>query len=138
MSENPKPKKRLAVAEKQLPQSLPEPNAEKESRWLFSGLLEPGKAQAVSLYADIFLRLIVGAAFLWITHSWLNSVIAVLEKQSGIEKPLSDAVLIAMLTTTTINVLGLALAMALYLFPKRKVQETLEKALQASAVGSPG
>lgn len=100
----------------------PDKKAKKEWSELFGSLLDDSKARIVGLYIDILLRLVMSVLFFWITRTWLLTVLEILEKQTSGQVKLSDTVLVTLLSTTTLNVLGLLLAVAVYLFP-RKVEE---------------
>ena len=64
------------------------------------------------------LRTTVAAAILFVVGAWLACVFALLAWLGHGEARLSDAVLIALLTTTTINVIGLLYTVVRYLFPR--------------------
>lgn len=77
-------------------------------------------AEVTGMYLDIVLRLLMCAALLWICWVWLDRISGIVEKQTEEgKKTLTDPVLIALLTTTTANILGLLLIVVGYLFPKR-------------------
>src|SRR5262245_49696100 len=83
--------------------------------------------ERLSSLLDLALRLIMSAAFLWMAWWWLSRVDTIICDQKveksvdgtiTVEHRLSDTVLVALLTTTTINVLGLLYFVANYLFPR--------------------
>jgi hypothetical protein len=65
------------------------------------------------------LRVSTARKLFWFVCGWLAAVVAVLLSQLFFSKDarLSDNVLITLITTTTINVIGLFLAVTRYLFP---------------------
>src|SRR4051794_20125860 len=72
---------------------------------------------------DIELRTKYSAYLFWLVVGWLGAVMAVMLAQGfayGMFK-LADSVLIALLGTTTVNVLGLFVIVARYIFPRRDV-----------------
>ena len=75
-------------------------------------------SETIGYLVDIGLRFIMAAAFLYLTNTWLSQVGTIIQSQTT-EHHLSDTVLVALLTTTTINVLGLLYFVANYLFPKK-------------------
>ena len=68
---------------------------------------------------DIYLRIFFAFWVLFIVTSFLNYVKEILSLKFNYEKNLSDKVIIALLTTTTINILTLAFMVISYLFPKK-------------------
>ena len=68
---------------------------------------------------DIYLRIFFAFWVLFIVTSFLNYVKEILSLKFNYEKNLSDNVIIALLTTTTINILTLAFMVISYLFPKK-------------------
>lgn len=79
----------------------------------------PEKVAVGSGCADILLRVLMSFAFLGVASVWLWFVSNIVREQTP-EKHLSDTVLVTLLTTTTINVLGLLYFVANYLFPKQQ------------------
>jgi hypothetical protein len=75
---------------------------------------------------DIFLRHLYGCWVLVIVTSFLLFVKEILYLKFNYEKTLSDTVIIALLTTTTINILTLAFMVISNLFPK-KLKKKLKK-----------
>jgi hypothetical protein len=73
----------------------------------------------IGFLLDVVLRLIFAGLFAYLAYWWLNRVGGIVERQTD-DKKLSDAVLVALLGTTTVNVLGLLYFVAGYLFPKLK------------------
>lgn len=89
-------------------------------QWWWQKMWKKEHAEVTGMYLDILLRLLMCAALLWICWVWLDKVCGIVEKQTEENrKPLSDPVLITLLTTTTANILGLLLIVVGYLFPKR-------------------
>ena len=72
-----------------------------------------------SKFNDMFLRFLFAFWVLFIVTSFLNYVKEILSLKFNYEKNLSDNVIIALLTTTTINILTLAFMVISYLFPKK-------------------
>ena len=68
---------------------------------------------------DIYLKIFFAFWVLFIVTSFLNYVKEILSLKFNYEKNLSDNVIIALLTTTTINILTLAFMVISYLFPKK-------------------
>lgn len=68
---------------------------------------------------DIYLRIFFAFWVLFIVTSFLDYVKEILSLKFNYEKNLSDNVIIALLTTTTINILTLAFMVISYLFPKK-------------------
>jgi hypothetical protein len=77
----------------------------------------------IGFLLDIVLRLVFAGLFAYLAYWWLDRVGGIVDRQTD-EKKLSDAVLVALLTTTTVNVLGLLYFVASYLFPKLKPDDT--------------
>ncbi len=75
---------------------------------------------------DIILRYIFAFWVLFIVTWFLYYVKDILYLKFNYEKHLSDTVIIALLTTTTINILTLAFMVISYLFPK-KLKKKLKK-----------
>ena len=75
---------------------------------------------------DIILRYIFAFWVLFIVTWFLYYVKDILYLKFDYEKNLSDTVIIALLTTTTINILTLAFMVISYLFPK-KLKKKLKK-----------
>jgi len=75
---------------------------------------------------DIILRYIFAFWVLLIVTWFLYYVKEILYLKFNYEKNLSDTVIIALLTTTTINILTLAFMVISYLFPK-KLKKKLKK-----------
>lgn len=75
---------------------------------------------------DIILRVIFAFWVLFIVTNFLLFVKEILYLKFNYEKNLSDNVIIALLTTTTINILTLAFMVISYLFPK-KLKKKLKK-----------
>jgi hypothetical protein len=84
------------------------------------------KLDNTSKYLDIFLRHVFGFWVLGIVTWFLYYVKEILYLKFNYEKTLSDTVIIALLTTTTINILTLAFMVISYLFPK-KLKKKLKK-----------
>ncbi len=72
---------------------------------------------------DIILRYIFAFWVLFIVTWFLYYVKDILYLKFDYEKNLSDTVIIALLTTTTINILTLAFMVISYLFPKKLKKE---------------
>ena len=103
----------------QLPPLVVDAHAAAEQRW-WHKMWKKEHAEVTGMYLDIVLRLLMCAALLWICWAWLDRICGIVEKQTEDgKKSLSDPVLIALLTTTTANILGLLLIVVGYLFPKR-------------------
>ena len=79
-----------------------------------------------SKHLDIGLRTIFASWVLFIVTWFLYYVKEILYLKFNYEKTLSDTVIIALLTTTTINILTLAFMVISYLFPK-KLKKKLKK-----------
>ena len=73
---------------------------------------------------DIILRYIFAFWVLFIVTWFLYYVKEILYLKFNYEKNLSDTVIIALLTTTTINILTLAFMVISYLFPKKLKKKT--------------
>lgn len=121
----PAPEKRKRVKREAQPCAVPEDDkAKKEGNWLFNlfGKLADEKiARIVGMYIDMALRFLMALLFFILTRGWLYGVLELMGKQTE-SKTLQDSVLIALLTTTTINVLALLTAVAFYLFPRKPPQ----------------
>jgi hypothetical protein len=65
---------------------------------------------------EIGLRVLMALALFWVVIHYIYAVLDLTAKQTGGEK-LSDPVLGVLLGTTSVNVIGLLLAVARYLFP---------------------
>ena len=124
----PKPRRSRVKAEAQPSAVLEDERSRKEKKFL-SGLLEKladeKNARVAGIYIDTILRFVMAFLFFWLAQAWLTGVLELLGKQSA-EKTLSDPVLIALLTTTTINVLAMLAAVAVYLFPRKSTSTILE------------
>lgn len=77
---------------------------------------------------DIILRVIFAFWVLLIVTSFLNYVKEILSLKFNYEKNLSDNVIIALLTTTIINILTLAFMVISYFFPKKLKKKLKKKA----------
>ena len=84
------------------------------------------KLDNTSKYLDISLRYVFALWVLFIVTWFLYYVKEILYLKFNYEKTLSDTVIIALLTTTTINILTLAFMVISYLFPK-KLKKKLKK-----------
>ena len=82
------------------------------------------KIDITSKRVDIFLRYIFAFWVLFIVTSFLLFVKEILYLKFNYDKNLSDNVIIALLTTTTINILTLAFMVISYLFPKKLKKKT--------------
>jgi hypothetical protein len=99
-----------------------DPAAKAEKNWFLNHLKTPSRetVSIVGLIIDIGLRVLMSGAFLGMAWWWLCKVADIVNHQSEEgHAHLSDAVLVALLTTTTLNVLGLLFFVANYLFPKQ-------------------
>lgn len=65
---------------------------------------------------EIGLRVLMALALFWVVIHYIYAVLDLTARQTGAEK-LSDTVLGVLLGTTSVNVIGLLLAVARYLFP---------------------
>ena len=73
--------------------------------------------EASRLWWDKWLRIVFGCSLFALVVYWLTAVLGVVERQHGPDR-LSDAVLVALVATTTVNVLGLLYIVARYLSPQ--------------------
>ena len=77
-------------------------------------------AKVIELYDkfnDIKLKKMYGVWILVILCVWIGFVITFSFCQLCVEKPISDAVFITLITTSTANIIGLPLIILNYLFP---------------------
>lgn len=109
-----------SVVKEELPASpVKDDGANRERSSLFDRLGSEHNARLISVYIDITLRAVMAFLFYFLTCCWLAAVFCLLVvQQTCATKHLSDTVLVTLLTTTTINVLGLVTAVAVYLFPR--------------------
>ena len=88
------------------------------------------KLDNTSKYLDIFLRHVFALWVLFIVTSFLLFVKEILYLKFNHDKNLSDNVIIALLTTTTINILTLAFMVISYLFPKKLKKKNYSKKIK--------
>lgn len=108
------------VAEKPLSDPARDKKVLAESKWFSSGTFSRENATTTSEWVNIALRCLMACALYFLTVGWLGAVLYVVYLQIKLRGHLSDGVLIALLTTTTLNVIGLLATVAIYLFPKSK------------------
>ena len=103
------------------PPAAPDPSAKEERKWFLN--LKSVDRETVNVWGlivDIGLRTAMSVLFMWMAWWWLCKVADIVNNQTAEGRThLSDTVLVALLTTTTINVLGLLYFVANYLFPKQ-------------------
>ena len=82
-------------------------------------------------WIDTGLRIVFSIAYTWLLIVWLNKVIHILTHNNLCGYKLSDNVLIALLVTSTANVIGMVVIVLKNLFPEKnkdkKNQTTSEK-----------
>jgi len=93
-----------------------------QASWPSLWLPSRNTTEIVGMWVDLGLRALMAVLFLGMAWWWLCKVGTILQAQTT-EKHLSDAVLIALVTTTTIHILGLLYFVANYLFPKSAGQK---------------
>lgn len=84
------------------------------------------KAKTWRFWIDTGLRLIFSIIYTWLLIVWLNKVIHILTHNNICDYKLSDNVLIALLVTSTANVIGMVVIVLKNLFPEKNKDKKKE------------
>lgn len=76
---------------------------------------------------NTILRILFSIVYTWLLFIWLNKVIHILTHNNLCGYKLSDNVLIALLVTSTANVIGMVVIVLKNLFPEKGKKNTSEK-----------